>query len=215
MLNSLHEFLPLEFLQQCCNDILEASLEYSNTNVAAALLTSYSRCNRVWMLETFQLSMWVWQLTNCWLKYRQSALKEVGYPLDSWTSEHVSYRGHGQISNDFPVLSPADGLPALSFSISTLTLIGMLAVITYTVSWDLRQVVDDVSCGQWYFIGTVIKAIIQCSDFQILPPCSLIGPLLIEISDIYIVLKYEERLNRIIFLLLDYPTWFFTGCAMA
>lgn len=36
----------------------------------------------------------------------------------------------------FPVISPADGLPALSFSISTLTLIGMLAVITYTVSRD-------------------------------------------------------------------------------
>uniref|UniRef100_A0A4W6EG52 Lysosomal cobalamin transport escort protein LMBD1 n=1 Tax=Lates calcarifer TaxID=8187 RepID=A0A4W6EG52_LATCA len=40
--------------------------------------------------------------------------------------------GQGQISNGFPVFAPADGLPALSFSISTLTLIGMLAVITYT-----------------------------------------------------------------------------------
>ncbi|KAJ4948359.1 hypothetical protein JOQ06_019894, partial [Pogonophryne albipinna] len=41
--------------------------------------------------------------------------------------------GQGHISNGFPVvLLPADGLPALSFSISSLTLIGMLAVITYT-----------------------------------------------------------------------------------
>lgn len=58
-------------------------------------------------------------------------------------------RGQDQISNGSPVLLPADGLLALSFSISTLTLIGMLAVITYTVSWDPRQADDVVSCVQY------------------------------------------------------------------
>ncbi|KAF7648373.1 hypothetical protein LDENG_00157980 [Lucifuga dentata] len=37
----------------------------------------------------------------------------------------------------FEELGSSHGLPALSFSISSLTLIGMLAVITYTVSWGL------------------------------------------------------------------------------
>uniref|UniRef100_A0A665X6Z1 Lysosomal cobalamin transport escort protein LMBD1 n=1 Tax=Echeneis naucrates TaxID=173247 RepID=A0A665X6Z1_ECHNA len=40
--------------------------------------------------------------------------------------------GQGQICNGLSVFPSTDGLPALSFSISTLTLIGMLAVITYT-----------------------------------------------------------------------------------
>uniref|UniRef100_A0A8C3ACC8 Lysosomal cobalamin transport escort protein LMBD1 n=1 Tax=Cyclopterus lumpus TaxID=8103 RepID=A0A8C3ACC8_CYCLU len=40
--------------------------------------------------------------------------------------------GQGNISKGPLVFSPTDGLPALSFSISSLTLIGMLAVITYT-----------------------------------------------------------------------------------
>lgn len=71
----------------------------------------------------------------------------------------VSFRGQVQISNGFPVFPPADGLPALSFSISSLTLIGMLAVITYTVSLDLRQVVDVVSCVQWSCISTAIKVL--------------------------------------------------------
>lgn len=57
----------------------------------------------------------------------------------------VFFRGQELILNGFPVFPPADGLPALSFSISSLTLIGMLAVITYTVSWALRQVVNVVS----------------------------------------------------------------------
>lgn len=60
--------------------------------------------------------------------------------------------GQGQLSDNSPVFfvlfffSPADGLPALSFSISSLTLIGMLAVITYTVS-----------CAHQCSICTVIK----------------------------------------------------------
>ena len=71
----------------------------------------------------------------------------------------VSFRGQVQLSNVFPVFPLADGLPALSFSISSLTLIGMLAVITYTVSLDLGQVVDVVSCVQWSCVCTVIKAL--------------------------------------------------------
>uniref|UniRef100_A0AAX7VVH0 Lysosomal cobalamin transport escort protein LMBD1 n=1 Tax=Astatotilapia calliptera TaxID=8154 RepID=A0AAX7VVH0_ASTCA len=40
--------------------------------------------------------------------------------------------GQWHISNSLPDFPSTDGLPALSFSISSLTLIGMLAVITYT-----------------------------------------------------------------------------------
>lgn len=100
----------------------------------------------------------------------------------------VSFRGQGQISNGFPVFLSADGLPALSFSISSLTLIGMLAVITYTVSLDLRQVVDVVSCVQWSCICTVIKVLnletIQWDDFPSLLLCSSMGPVLIETLDV-------------------------------
>lgn len=96
------------------------------------------------MLETFQLSM---------LSLKNKQLTEIPSKcIQVFTcgqeSIDVSFRGQGQISNGFPVFPPADGLPALSFSISSLTLIGMLAVITYTVSWDRRQVVDVVSCVQ-------------------------------------------------------------------
>lgn len=44
----------------------------------------------------------------------------------------------------FPPLPPADGLPALAFSISSLTLIGMLAVITYTVSCAHQRLICTV-----------------------------------------------------------------------
>lgn len=64
----------------------------------------------------------------------------------------------GQISNSFLLFLPADGLHALSFSISSLTLIGMLAVITYTVSWDLRQLFNVASCEYLSYICTVINA---------------------------------------------------------
>lgn len=74
----------------------------------------------------------------------------------------------GRISNSFLVLLPADGLYALSFSISSLTLIGMLAVITYTVSWDLRQLFNVASFVYLSFICTVINASFRRDYFQIL-----------------------------------------------
>lgn len=61
-------------------------------------------------------------------------------------------------SNRLLLFLPADGLYALSFSISSLTLIGMLAVITYTVSWDLRQLFNVASCEHLSYICTVINA---------------------------------------------------------
>lgn len=61
-------------------------------------------------------------------------------------------------SNSFLLFFPADGLYALSFSISSLTLIGMLAVITYTVSWDLRQLFNVASCEFLSYICAVINA---------------------------------------------------------
>lgn len=78
--------------------------------------------------------------------------------LLSLTEIASKYKGQGQIFNSVPVFSSADGLPALSFSISSLTLIGMLAVITYTVSLDLRQAANVVSCVQRGSICRVIKA---------------------------------------------------------
>lgn len=46
-----------------------------------------------------------------------------------------SCRDQGEmLKSCFFFFPPADGLLALSFSISSLTLVGMLAVITYTVS---------------------------------------------------------------------------------
>lgn len=74
----------------------------------------------------------------------------------------------GQISNSFLVLSPADGLYALSFSISSLTLIGMLAVITYTVSGDLRQLFNVASFVYSSFVCKVINASFRRDYFQIL-----------------------------------------------
>ncbi len=50
------------------------------------------------------------------------------------------------VINKFP-LCLADGLAALSFSISSLTLIGMLAVITYTVSGQQR-----IGNGGWLLV---------------------------------------------------------------
>lgn len=117
----------------------------------AVLCSSYSHCNRVWMLETFQPSM-----LN--LKKQTADWNIIKVFTCGNESIDVSFRGQGQISNGFLVFPPADGLPALAFSISSLTLIGMLAVITYTVSWDWRQVVDVVSCVQWSYICRVIKA---------------------------------------------------------
>lgn len=74
----------------------------------------------------------------------------------------------GRISNSFLVFSPADGLYALSFSISSLTLIGMLAVITYTVSWDLRQLFNVPSFVYSCFVCKVINASFRRDYFQIL-----------------------------------------------
>lgn len=74
----------------------------------------------------------------------------------------------GRISDSFLVFSPADGLYALSFSISSLTLIGMLAVITYTVSWDLRQLFNVASFVYSSFVCKVINASFRRDYFQIL-----------------------------------------------
>lgn len=80
-------------------------------------------------------------------KKNQSARKTLDLMVGTCGQESmdISVRGHSQNPNVCFVFPPADGLPALSFSISSLTLIGMLAVITYTVSWGLRPVVNVVS----------------------------------------------------------------------
>lgn len=76
--------------------------------------------------------------------------------MDSVSSDCAAARveatasGQGQLSDNSPVLFPphpppaADGLPALAFSISSLTLIGMLAVITYTVSCAHQRLISTV-----------------------------------------------------------------------
>lgn len=71
------------------------------------------------------------------------------------------------ISNRLLPFLPADGLYALSFSISSLTLIGMLAVITYTVSWDQRQLFNVASCEHLSYICTVINAYFKQDYCQI------------------------------------------------
>lgn len=92
----------------------------------------------------------------------------------------------GQIPNSFLVFVPADGLYALSFSISSLTLIGMLAVITYTVRWDLRQLFNVASCVYLSYICIVINTSFEWDHFQIL--------LSNKINDTTEMLSHTERL---------------------
>lgn len=103
---------------------------------------------------------------SCWgciLIFLKTPTQIVGTLVSSFT-----FQVQGRISNSFLVFLPADGLYALSFSISSLTLIGMLAVITYTVSWDLRQLFNVASFVYLSFICTVINASFRRDYFQIL-----------------------------------------------
>lgn len=108
------------------------------------------------------------------------------------------------ICNDFPDFSLADGLPALSFSISSLTLIGMLAVITYTVSWDPRRVVDAVS--RVINGATCTCMIIKANHRRRRLPnlCSLTEPAHVRIfsGKNNNVLRHEE--NKNLCLMMDY-----------
>lgn len=109
-------------------------------------------------------------------------------------------------SYSFPLFPPTDGLPALSFSISSLTLIGMLAVITYTVSWDSRQVVN-VSRVQWRYIWPIIKTHHPMAWFP--------NRVQIKLIETCHLMEMCWRLNRIASLLSDLPNKIFRWICQA
>lgn len=118
------------------------------------------------------------------------------------------------ISNHLLPFLPADGLYALSFSISSLTLIGMLAVITYTVSWDQRQLFNVASCEHWSYICTVINACFKQDYCQI--------PLSKKINDTTKMLLETKRGSFFRFKLEDviecgwnwmFIAWFILSCS--